>query len=93
MIIMKTKYHYVDFNKELGEHYHKNGVDPLTCFKKGLISKEEYKGFLKGNIIKYVVRCDYKGNPAKDLTKASNYLSLLREQIAIETVGEDNNDE
>lgn len=92
MIIMKKEYYFMDFNKNLGKHYHTNGIDPLTCFKKGLISKEEYKGFLKGNIIKYVVRCDYKGNPAEDLTKATNYLSLLREQIAKETIEEDNND-
>ena len=64
----------------------------LLSINYDLISKEEYKGFLKGNIIKYVVRCDYKGNPVDDLTKATNYLTLLREQIATETIEEDNND-
>ena len=82
-----------DDGNKLSAHYKINGLDPIGAFKQGLISKEEYKGFLKGNIIKYVVRCDYKGNPTEDLTKASNYLSLLREQIATETIGEDNNEE
>ncbi len=82
-----------DNNDKLSSHYKVNGLDPIGAFKQGLISKEEYKGFLKGNIIKYVVRCDYKGNPAEDLTKATNYLSLLKEQIATETIEEDNNDE
>ena len=82
-----------DDGNKLSSHYKVNGLDPIGAFKQGLISKEEYKGFLKGNIIKYVVRCDYKGNPTEDLTKATNYLSLLKEQIAIETVEEDNNDE
>jgi hypothetical protein len=81
-----------DNDDKLSSHYKVNGLDPIGAFKQGLISKEEYKGFLKGNIIKYVVRCDYKGNPADDLTKATNYLTLLREQIAIETIEEDNND-
>lgn len=82
-----------DDDDKLSSHYKVNGLDPIGAFKQGLISKEEYKGFLKGNIIKYIVRCDYKGNPTKDLTKATNYLSLLKEQIATETIEEDNNEE
>ena len=33
------------------------------------------------NIIKYVVRCQYKDNSVKDLDKAMDYIKLLKEVI------------
>lgn len=62
-----------------GEHYRVNGIDPITAMKEGLVSKEEYVGFLKGNIIKYVVRCEYKNDVLSDLKKAMDYLETLYE--------------
>lgn len=56
------------------EYYNKNGFSPLEAFQKGLLSRDEYVGFLKGNIIKYVVRCEYKDDPIKDLDKIEHYL-------------------
>ena len=53
-----------------GEHYRVNGIDPITAMKEGLVSKEEYVGFLKGNILKYVVRCEFKNAVLSDLKKA-----------------------
>lgn len=60
-------------------YYKKNGLSPIGAMQQGLLSKEEYEGFLKGNIIKYVVRSNYKGNSIKDLNKAKHYLELLLE--------------
>lgn len=40
------------------------------------LSKEEFKGFLKGNILKYVFRADHKGGKT-DLEKAKWYLVRL----------------
>lgn len=69
--------------KSMGEHtmnepdyYAGNGLSPIGAMKQGLISKEEYVGFLKGNIIKYVVRAEHKENPVKDLLKARNYIDF-----------------
>ena len=62
-----------------GKHYQVNGIDPITAMKEGLVSKEEYVGFLKGNIIKYVVRCEYKNDVLSDLKKAMDYLETLYE--------------
>lgn len=42
------------------------------------LSKEEFKGFCKGNVIKYLWRSDYKGG-REDLEKAKDYLSYLLE--------------
>lgn len=63
------------------DYYNRNGLSPLGAFKQGLISREEYIGFIKGNIIKYVVRCDKKGQGVSDVEKASNYLVLLKKEI------------
>lgn len=45
---------------------------------KACMSKEEYQGFLKGNVFKYLWRYKLKGG-ADDLDKASVYLAWLRE--------------
>lgn len=55
-------------------YYNCNGLSPLEAFHKGLMSRDEYLGFLRGNVIKYVVRCDKKGSPVDDLDKAIQYI-------------------
>lgn len=59
------------------KHYKINGEDLITAMENGLVSKEQYIGFLKGNIMKYLVRCEYKNNTLSDLTKAKDYLNRL----------------
>ena len=59
-------------------YYNSNGLSPNRAFEQGLISNEEFIGFIKGNVIKYVVRCGKKGNPIEDIDKAINYLQLLK---------------
>lgn len=63
------------------KYYNHDGLSPNGAFHQGLISKEEYIGFIKGNIIKYVVRCDKKGNASSDINKAINYLKLLCKEL------------
>ena len=62
-------------------YYNHDGLSPIGAFHQGLISKDEYIGFIKGNIIKYVVRCDKKGDALSDINKAINYLELLRKEL------------
>lgn len=76
------------------DYYNSNGLSPLRAFEKGLISYEEYIGFIKGNIIKYVVRCDKKGQSISDVNKAMTYLRLLKNEFEndyniVSDVGED----
>lgn len=59
-------------------YYALNGLSPLKAFEKGLLSHEEYMGFLKGNIIKYTVRCDKKGG-SEDMDKCIDYAEHLKE--------------
>ena len=68
-------------NEEKSEepvYYNLNGLSPNQAFEQGLISNEEFIGFIKGNVIKYVVRCGKKGNPVEDIDKAISYLQLLK---------------
>lgn len=41
------------------------------------LSKEEYIGFLKGNILKYRLRAGSKGDALEDIAKADYYRDLL----------------
>lgn len=60
-------------------YYAGNGLSPLEAFKKGLLSKDEYIGFCKGNVIKYTVRAGKKENASEDIVKAIDYLRHLKE--------------
>lgn len=54
----------------------KDGKDLLQLFEENLLSDEEYKGFLKGNVYKYLKRYEHK-NGKEDLEKATVYLNKL----------------
>lgn len=59
-------------------HYNRGSVQPID-FMEGSFTPDEYRGFLKGQIIKYISRYRYKGTPEADLIKAGTYLGWLRE--------------
>lgn len=55
-----------------GDHYHSMGVQPwkaMECW----MTKEQFLGFLRGNALKYLARCDAKGG-LEDVKKAHHYL-------------------
>ena len=58
------------------EHYNTTELDPLQAYREGLLTEEEFKGFCKGNIIKYVYRYEQK-NGIDDLKKARDYINEL----------------
>lgn len=58
-------------------YYGGNGLSPLDAMKKGLVSADEYRGFLMGNVLKYLVRFQYKDDPLSDLKKCRDYLDKL----------------
>lgn len=59
------------------EYYEKNGIQPIDIMKANF-TPEEYTGFLKGNILKYLLRYKRK-NGVEDLAKAQVYLGWLLE--------------
>lgn len=60
-----------------GDHYAKKSIQPWDAME-AWMSPEQYAGFLRGNAIKYLARCDDKGG-LEDLKKAGHYLDRLIE--------------
>lgn len=56
------------------EHYNKS-IQPIE-YMKAIMTPEQFRGFLKGNIIKYISRADNKGG-REDYKKAMVYLGWL----------------
>jgi len=57
-------------------HYLKGGIETIK-FIEAKLSFEEYKGYLRGNIIKYTSRIGEKGSAAEDAGKARWYSNEL----------------
>ena len=68
--------------KEMVNHpQHYNGDSPYECIKvlKAWMPEEEYRGFLRGNAIKYLCRVGKKDEAVQELKKASWYIGKLIE--------------
>lgn len=59
-------------------YYDVGGIETIDIIKAKL-SPEEFRGFLKGNAIKYLCRAGHKGDPARDAEKAQIYAGWLVE--------------
>lgn len=62
------------------DHYTVGGFEALHVIKAKL-TPEEYRGFLKGSILKYMMRSNYKGSHDTDCSKARFYAVELEEFI------------
>ena len=60
-------------------HYNHGKFETIDEIKM-MLSHEQYIGFLKGNIWKYIRRAPYKGHEEEDLKKADWYLEKLKEE-------------
>lgn len=60
-----------------GTHYTSKAIQPWDAMQ-AWMTKEQFAGFLRGNAIKYLARCEDKGG-AEDLKKAQHYLEKLIE--------------
>ena len=60
-----------------GQHYSSKAVQPWEAMQ-AWMNPEQFAGFLRGNAIKYLARCDDKGG-LEDLKKAQHYLAKLIE--------------
>ena len=57
------------------KHYTSGSIECIDAIKSAL-TPEEFRGFCKGNIIKYCWRAEYKGG-SEDYQKAKWYLDKL----------------
>ena len=59
-------------------HGKKETIDVIT----DCMTNDEFHGYLKGNILKYVSRYKFKGEPLEDLQKAQWYLNRLIKEVS-----------
>tara|TARA_R100000664_G_scaffold16630_1_gene25430 strand:+ start:393 stop:692 length:300 start_codon:yes stop_codon:yes gene_type:complete len=59
-------------------HGRKETIDVIT----DCMTNDEFHGYLKGNILKYVARYKFKGEPLEDLHKAQWYLNRLIKEVS-----------
>ena len=57
-------------------YYDAGGIEVLDVIKAKL-TPEQYRGYLLGNAIKYLLRMNYKGSADRDAEKAGNYATWL----------------
>jgi hypothetical protein len=75
-------------------HYNTGSMETIDLIREGM-SDDEFSGYLKGNVLKYICRYrhKHKENPVKDLMKARWYIEKLigtiREKQAVEGVFDD----
>jgi hypothetical protein len=62
-----------------GRHYVTKSVQPWEAMESWM-SEEAFKGFIWGNVIKYIARWEDKGGK-QDLEKARHYLDKLLEIV------------
>ncbi len=55
-------------------HYTANkGIECIDAIE-ATLTPEEFHGYLRGQVVKYIWRCNYKGKRLQDLQKAEWYL-------------------
>ena len=57
-------------------HYNQGGVECIEAIK-SMLTAEEFKGYCKGNIVKYVWWSELKGQNIEDLKKSNFFLKTL----------------
>ena len=65
-------------------HYNTGNIECIEAIEESM-TPEAYKGYLKGNCMKYLWRYDYKGKPVEDLEKAQWYLAKLLQEVVFES--------
>ena len=60
-------------------HYKVGNIETIDYIQAKL-TPEEFKGYLKGSVLKYVSRAGHKGNPVEDSGKLAWYANRLAEQ-------------
>jgi len=65
------------------DHYNTGNIECIEAIEESM-SSVAFKGYLKGNCMKYLWRYDYKGKQLEDLQKAGWYLRKLTAMVTEE---------
>lgn len=81
-VVKVPKEDRVDLNDVVNNPHHYN-VGSIECIEaiKESMSRNSFKGYLKGNCMKYIWRYEYKDKAKQDLEKAQWYLNLLISEV------------
>lgn len=60
------------------DHYKVGGIETIT-YLEAKLSPEEYRGYLRGNALKYLSRTGHKDDVVQEINKAIWYLEKLRD--------------
>jgi len=69
-------------------HYNTGNIECIEAIEESM-SEFAFKGYLKGNCMKYLWRYDYKGKPVEDLQKAQWYLARLLKEVEFDNEEDD----
>jgi hypothetical protein len=61
-------------------HYTTGGIETLDVIR-AKMSHDRFEGYLMGNVLKYLLRCEYKEKREEDIKKAQFYLNALIEEM------------
>ena len=61
-------------------HYNTGNIECIEAIEESM-SSVAFKGYLKGNCMKYLWRYEYKGKQVEDLQKAQWYLAKLTQVV------------
>lgn len=64
-------------------HYKFGDIECIDAIRASM-SREEYRGYLKGTALKYLWRYNHKGKPLEDLEKEGYFSEKLREDLRAE---------
>ena len=70
------------------KHYNTGNIECIDAIEESM-SSVAFKGYLKGNCMKYLWRYDYKGKQVEDLQKAQWYLARLLNQVVFDSEEDD----
>lgn len=62
------------------DHYKGQGVECINAIKASM-SRDEFLGYLRGNVMKYTWRLINKGSPVENARKAAWYLDRLTKEL------------
>ena len=65
---------------EKPDHYNNGAIEAIEAIKASM-PEGEFRGYLKGNALKYLWRYDYKGKPIEDLRKCRWYIERLIQEV------------
>ena len=72
-------------------HYNTGTIECIMAIEESM-TPEGFKGYMKGNVLKYLWRYEYKGKPMQDLQKAMWYLRHLHNAVELDSINLEDED-